>query len=117
MNLRIEGNALRFRLSGDEFTRLQMEGELLQTTPLAAGLVMIYAVRLLEPGNNARTLALSATPRDSGLDICLDVSHAGYADLASRLGGKEGLFDWCDTGNGSPLEITLDVDVRSAAKH
>lgn len=113
MNLRIEGEALRFRLDAEEFALLVAGQPLESQVSLGNGVRLQSAVVLGEMAQGGQVFSLSSQLNQGGLMIRLAVSPQACTDLAGRLPCKEGLSDWCDVGTGEPLAVSLDVDTKS----
>ena len=104
MNIRMDGQEVRFRVKRDEFERLLAGDTLEQLTIL--------------PEENALTFQLQATEEDNvrfrrnGGGWCWQVPHVQLVDFFASLPRKDG---WCHTqslNDGQALELILEVDVR-----
>lgn len=109
MKLQIEGQSLRVRVNEDELALLLTERSVKGFTRFTREMTL--------------TCTLSAVPaaaaRFSGqadawtIDLPLDDVKAH----AERLPTRDGLLFELESGEGDPLQLTFDVDVRDSVRH
>lgn len=106
MKLKIEDNALRFRVSKIELEEICSGKEISQTTPLPnAGAFNIKIV----PGKQTPPLFLNFEENYLSLHIQENLAKRLYSNLPTR----EALWELQEVGNGVPLEVFFDVDIRT----
>lgn len=113
MNLRMDAQALRFRLSEAEFAALGAGQTAVQTVCLSKDIQVQCHIVLVDVSAGGPALQLQSQQQQGVLVITLQVAKAAYADLAGRLPCRDGLSDWNETGTEAALELSLDVDTHS----
>lgn len=109
MKLQIENQHLRLRIDEAELARL-LAGQCVTTqTCFAQAFSVTFALRL--------TQAESANVGGHADAWSIEIPHAAVSAHAGRLPTREGLrFVLPTVGDGEPLALLFDVDVRDSAR-
>lgn len=106
MNLRFDGDSLRFRVSRQELDDLLAGGRLAAATPLPAG-AFRYAVTVVDGADAPWRLAQDG----DGLQLALP--RAALLAHRAQLPSKEGLAATIGVA-GTRLDVRFEVDVKRA---
>ncbi|WP_426269324.1 DUF7009 family protein [Dyella kyungheensis] len=109
MKLQIENQSLRVRVNEDELAQLLTERPLQARTRFTRDMTLSCTLRAV-PGAAAR---FGGQPDAWTIDLPLDDVRAH----AARLPTREGLLFELESGEGEPLELRFDVDVRDSVRH
>ncbi|WP_109124972.1 hypothetical protein [Dyella sp. C11] len=109
MKLQIEGQSLRVRVNEDELAVLLGERPVVGRTRFTLQMSLSCTLQAV-PSNAAR---FDGQPDAWTIDLPLDDVRAH----AARLPTREGLSFQLESGEGAPLELRFDVDVRDSVKH
>lgn len=109
MKLQIEGQSLRVRVNEDELALLLTERPVTGRTRFTHDMSLSCTLRTV-PGAAAR---FGGAPDAWTIDLPLDDVRAH----AARLPTREGLLFELESGEGDPLELLFDVDVRDSVRH
>ncbi|GAB2785115.1 DUF7009 family protein [Dyella kyungheensis] len=109
MKLQIENQSLRVRVNEDELAQLLTERPLQASTRFTRDMTLSCTLRAV-PGAAAR---FGGQPDAWTIDLPLDDVRAH----AARLPTREGLLFELESGEGEPLELRFDVDVRDSVRH
>ena len=109
MKLQIEKQSLRVRINEDELAQLLTGRPLQAHTRFTREMTLSYTLRAV-PGAAAR---FSGDAGAWTIDLPLDDVRAH----AARLPTREGLLFQLESGEGEPLELRFDVDVRDSVRH
>lgn len=118
MNLRINPDSIRFRLSAADFSQLCETGYLAQQTPLAQHQELRYTLRLsaLPAETTCNLLHLDTMHTPSGLHIVLHISPAAQAQLNAGTPSKDGIKDFKTLTDGTMLTLALEIDIGKAER-
>ena len=109
MKLQIEGQSLRVRIGEDELARLLAGQPLVSHTRFTRNLALSCTLRALA----------SEAPRFSGQPDAwvIDLPETTVRAHAATLPSRDGLTFTLESGEGEPLELLFDVDVRDSVRH
>lgn len=110
MNLRIEGQQLRFRISKDELKNLYSDDSIIQSTIFPNGGSLDIS---LLPQNMDDIMNITYE-RDS---VELRVQKQAIQDLYNALPSREGIQATQVTHAGQILELILEVDIRTQKRN
>lgn len=109
MKLQIEGQGLRVRLGEDELARLLAGQAIVSHTRFTRTLSLSCTLRAVA----SEAARFSGQPDAWAIDLPETLVRAHAANLPSR----EGLTFTLESGEGEPLELLFDVDVRDSVRH
>jgi len=109
MKLQIEGQSLRVRVNEDELASLLTQRPVTGSTRFTRDMSLSCTLRA-EPGAAAR---FSGKPDAWAIDL----PHDDVKAHAERLPTREGLLFELENGEGEPLQLLFDVDVRDSTRH
>lgn len=109
MKLQIEKQSLRVRINEDELAVLLAERPVQSDTRFTRELSLSCTLRAV-PGAAAR---FSGAADAWSIDLPLDDVRAH----AARLPTRDGLPFVLESGEGEPLQLMFDVDVRDSVRH
>lgn len=118
MNLRINADALRFRLSAEDFTVLCRESLLQDSTPLHETLAInfrILCAPLPEP-STCNHLHLASHSDAHGIFLTLTVTPEALTQLDADAPNKDGIRDFKTLADGRILTLDLAIDLHSRNK-
>lgn len=107
MNLRIEGQMLRFRIGVQELETLCAGGVLEQTTYLPGKRLLV--IKVVPVSDSDSPLRLEATEDQ----LRVAVARPQAERLLASLPNREGIFCQQEAGNGQMLELVIEVDIRT----
>lgn len=108
MKLQIEGQHLRVRVGEEELAALLAGQPVLAQTRLAAALALSCQLRLVDGGQ----AHVGGTPEAWAIELPAAAVRAHAATLPSR----DGLSFLLEHGQGEPLMLLFDVDVRDSTR-
>lgn len=109
MKLQIETQSLRVRINEDELAMLLTERPVTSITRFSREMTLSCSLRAV-PGAAARFSGQA----DAWL---IDLPLGDVRAHAERLPTREGLLFALESGEGEPLELLFDVDVRDSVRH
>jgi hypothetical protein len=109
MKLQIEGQSLRVRIGEEELARLLSSQPIVSRTHLTHDMALSCTLRAVA-GADAR---FSGQP-DAWL---IDLPETSVRAYAATLPTREGLTFTLESGEGEPLALLFDVDVRDSVRH
>ncbi|MGV0998344.1 MAG: DUF7009 family protein [Fluviibacter sp.] len=118
MNLRINPDSIRFRVSAADFSQLCETGYLEQQTPLALHQQLQYTLKLsaLPAETTCNLLHLDTMHTPSGLHVVLYISPAAQAQLNADTPSKDGIRDFKTLTDGTMLTLGLEIDIGKAKR-
>lgn len=118
MNVRIDPNSIRFRLTTAEFTQLRQDRQLRQVTALNDRRSLVYALHCAPLPALSRGNVLHLDVVDEGADVLfsLMISPEAEQTLNTPIPSKDGITDYQPLANGGILTVGLDIDIRSGGK-
>jgi len=109
MKLQIEGQNLRVRIGEDELATLLTGQPVVLRTRFSHTLSLLCTLRVVA-GAAAR---FSGHPEAWSIDL----PEASVREHAATLPTRDGLTFSLESGDGEPLTLLFDVDVRDSVRH
>lgn len=109
MKLQIEGQSLRVRIGEEELSRLLAGQLLLSHTRFTRGMSLSCTLKVVA----SEAARFSGEP-DAWL---IDLPEALVRTHAASLPTRDGLIFLLESGEGDPLQLLFDVDVRDSVRH
>ena len=115
MNLRIEPEHVRFRITAQEFSSLIDHGALSNGTSFGESANFYYGIRTHQAAKDreGHSLALAAHANDGTTRFVLTVFTDAIEKLKSGTFAKDGVVEHLVYGNGDMLTIGLEIDLHS----
>ncbi len=107
MNIRLNHQSIRFRLSEDEFLKLCSEEIVTEEVQLSEKSLFKYSVQSISNSQNSGMQLLV-----EGKETYLQVPHEQLVELSTTLPSKEGLSSEMIVGDSRVLKVFLEVDIR-----
>ena len=111
MNVRLAKDAIRLRVSKEEFSQLQTGGVVQVSTPLSGQAVLSFVVM-----QNPNRCALAELELEfSSMCLTVRVSEAGMQSVVARENARQGIQSTVSLGAERSVRCSLQIDVRSGS--